>query len=201
MEVTHLELDSRAVSSGDIFVAVIGHAVDGRRFIDKAIELGASAVIAQACEEHAHGSVELRNGVAIAYVQDLNQELSALAGRVYQSDATQLIGVTGTNGKTTITQLIAQWLELVGHRSGVMGTTGNGFLDDLQTAKNTTGSAIEVQRTLSELSAQDAAYTAMEISSHGLVQGRVKALSLPRVCLPTLVETTLTIMARWKSTR
>jgi UDP-N-acetylmuramoyl-L-alanyl-D-glutamate--2,6-diaminopimelate ligase len=176
VEVTHLELDSRAVSSGDIFVAVIGHAVDGRRFIDKAIELGACAVIAQACEEHIHGSVELRNGVAIAYVQDLNQELSALAGRVYQSDATQLIGVTGTNGKTTITQLIAQWLELVGHRSGVMGTTGNGFLDDLQTAKNTTGSAIEIQRTLSELSAQDAAYTAMEISSHGLVQGRVKAL-------------------------
>ena len=85
-----LELDSRAVSSGDIFVAVIGHAVDGRRFIDKAIELGASGVIAQACEEHVHGSVELRNGVAIAYVQDLNQELSALAGRVYQSDATQL---------------------------------------------------------------------------------------------------------------
>ncbi|WP_261903590.1 UDP-N-acetylmuramoyl-L-alanyl-D-glutamate--2,6-diaminopimelate ligase [Vibrio fortis] len=176
VEVTHLELDSRAVSSGDIFVAVIGHAVDGRRFIDKAIELGASAVIAQACEEHVHGSVELRNGVAIAYVQDLNQELSALAGRVYQSDTTQLIGVTGTNGKTTITQLIAQWLELVGQRSGVMGTTGNGFLDDLQAAKNTTGSAIEIQRTLSELSAQDAAYTAMEISSHGLVQGRVKAL-------------------------
>ena len=176
VEVTHLELDSRAVSSGDIFVAVIGHAVDGRRFIDKAIELGASAVIAQACEEHVHGSVELRNGIAIAYVQDLNQELSALAGRVYQSDATQLIGVTGTNGKTTITQLIAQWLDLVGQRSGVMGTTGNGFLDDLQTAKNTTGSAIEIQRTLSELSAQNAAYTAMEISSHGLVQGRVKAL-------------------------
>lgn len=176
VEVTHLELDSRAVRSGDIFVAVIGHAVDGRRFIDKAIELGASAVIAQACEEHAHGSVELRNGVAIAYVQDLSQELSALAGRVYQSDATQLIGVTGTNGKTTITQLIAQWLDLVGQRSGVMGTTGNGFLDDLQTAKNTTGSAIEIQRTLSELAAQGAAYTAMEISSHGLVQGRVKAL-------------------------
>ena len=84
--------------------------------------------------------------------------------------------MTGTNGKTTITQLIAQWLDLVGQRSGVMGTTGNGFLDDLQSAKNTTGSAIEIQRTLSELSAQDAAYTAMEISSHGLVQGRVKAL-------------------------
>ena len=89
VEVTHLELDSRAVSSGDIFVAVIGHAVDGRRFIDKAIELGARAVIAQACEEHVHGSVELRNGVAIAYIQDLNQALSALAGRIYQSDATQ----------------------------------------------------------------------------------------------------------------
>ncbi|HAS27224.1 MAG TPA: UDP-N-acetylmuramoyl-L-alanyl-D-glutamate--2,6-diaminopimelate ligase, partial [Vibrio sp.] len=174
--VEQLELDSRAIKEGDIFVAVVGHAVDGRRFIDKAVALGTHAVIAQADAEKPHGLIEWLDTVPVIYINNLNLVLSELAGRVYSSQATKLIGVTGTNGKTTITQLIAQWLDLVGQRSAVMGTTGNGFLDNLKTAANTTGSAIEIQRTLSELAAEKAIYTAMEISSHGLVQGRVKAL-------------------------
>lgn len=149
--VEQLELDSRAIKDGDTFVAIVGHAVDGRRFIDKAIAQGAKAVIAQAGDDKAHGLVEWLNSVPVVYVAELNSILSELAGRVYSSQATKLIGVTGTNGKTTITQLIAQWLDLVGQRSAVMGTTGNGFLDNLKTAANTTGSAIEIQRTLSEL--------------------------------------------------
>lgn len=149
--VEQLELDSRAIKDGDTFVAIVGHAVDGRRFIDKAIAQGAKAVIAQAGDDKAHGLVEWLNSVPVVYVAELNSILSELAGRVYSSQATKLIGVTGTNGKTTITQLIAQWLNLVGQRSAVMGTTGNGFLDNLKTAANTTGSAIEIQRTLSEL--------------------------------------------------
>ncbi|MDF4886570.1 UDP-N-acetylmuramyl-tripeptide synthetase, partial [Vibrio parahaemolyticus] len=88
-----------------------------------------------------------------------------------------LIGVTGTNGKTTITQLIAQWLELLDHKAAVMGTTGNGFLNNLQQAANTTGNAVEIQTPLSSLANQQATYTALEVSSHGLTQGRVKALS------------------------
>ncbi|OEE90884.1 UDP-N-acetylmuramoyl-L-alanyl-D-glutamate--2,6-diaminopimelate ligase [Vibrio crassostreae] len=174
--VEQLELDSRAIKDGDIFVAVVGHAVDGRRFIDKAVSQGANAVIAQADAEKAHGLIEWLDAVPVVYIKDLNLVLSELAGRVYSFQTTKLIGVTGTNGKTTITQLIAQWLDLVGQRSAVMGTTGNGFLDNLKTAANTTGSAIEIQRTLSELAEENAVYTAMEISSHGLVQGRVKAL-------------------------
>ncbi|WP_373941652.1 UDP-N-acetylmuramoyl-L-alanyl-D-glutamate--2,6-diaminopimelate ligase [Vibrio chagasii] len=174
--VEQLELDSRAIKDGDIFVAIVGHAVDGRRFIDKAVAQGAKAVIAQASDDKVHGLVEWLNEVPVIYVSELNSILSELAGHVYSSQATKLIGVTGTNGKTTITQLIAQWLDLVGQRSAVMGTTGNGFLDNLKTAANTTGSAIEIQRTLSELAEENAVYTAMEISSHGLVQGRVKAL-------------------------
>ncbi|PMH39927.1 UDP-N-acetylmuramoyl-L-alanyl-D-glutamate--2,6-diaminopimelate ligase [Vibrio sp. 10N.286.49.B3] len=177
--ISHLELDSRKVGSGDTFVAVIGHAVDGRKFISSALSQGASSVIAEACERNPHGSIEWVDGVAIVYIQELNQHLSALAGRFYHQQASEnaLIGVTGTNGKTTITQLIAQWLELLDQPAAVMGTTGNGFLDNLQPAANTTGSALEIQHTLSQLSAQGARYTALEISSHGLVQGRIKALS------------------------
>ncbi|WP_047048516.1 UDP-N-acetylmuramoyl-L-alanyl-D-glutamate--2,6-diaminopimelate ligase [Vibrio mexicanus] len=177
VDVTHLELDSRKITSGDTFVAVVGHAVDGRKFIDKAIELGASSVIAQSCSEHPHGSVELRAQKPVVYLSDLGEHLSQLAGRLYNHQGNAVIGVTGTNGKTTISQLIVQWLDLVGSRAAVMGTTGNGFLSDLKQAANTTGSAIEIQSTLADLADEGAKYTALEVSSHGLVQGRVKALT------------------------
>lgn len=173
--VSELELDSRRVIPGATFVAVIGHATDGRRFITKAVELGAGSVIAQACEQKAHGLLEWHDDVPVIYLDALDQRLSQLAGRLY-ADKPQLIGVTGTNGKTTISQLIAQWLDLLGRRAAVMGTTGNGFLDALQPAANTTGSAIDIQKTLHHLASQGAEYTALEVSSHGLVQGRVKAL-------------------------
>ena len=177
IQVQALKLDSRQISNGDVFVAVIGHAIDGRQFIPTAIKQGAAAVIAQACDEYPQGSVAFVDEIPVVYIENLNQSLSQLAGRLYSSEAMKLIGITGTNGKTTISQLITQWLDLIGQRSAVMGTTGNGFLDDLKTAANTTGSAIEIQKTLSELAQQGAAYAAMEISSHGLVQGRVKDLT------------------------
>ncbi|MGF1908932.1 UDP-N-acetylmuramoyl-L-alanyl-D-glutamate--2,6-diaminopimelate ligase [Vibrio kasasachensis] len=174
--VKQLELDSRKVAKGVTFVAVAGHAVDGRQFIESAINKGANAVIAQACQNKPHGLIELQGEINIIYIAGLTELLSELAGRLYGQHNNQLIGVTGTNGKTTITQLIAQWLELVDCRSAVMGTTGNGFLNDLQPAANTTGNAVDVQRTIAELADQGAQYTALEVSSHGLVQGRVKAL-------------------------
>jgi UDP-N-acetylmuramoyl-L-alanyl-D-glutamate--2,6-diaminopimelate ligase len=175
INVSNLELDSRKIASGDTFVAVVGHAVDGRRFITKAIEKGANAVVAQSCEQHPHGSLEMVSACPVIYLKDLNLHLSELSSKLYRSN-TSIIGVTGTNGKTTISQLIAQWIELLDHRAAVMGTTGNGFLDDLQVAENTTGSAIEINRLLSDLADKGAEYAALEISSHGLVQGRVKSL-------------------------
>lgn len=175
-QVTQLQLDSRKVSSGDVFVAIKGHAVDGRIFIDNAIELGCAAVMADADEQYPHGSIEYRELIPVIYLDNISQFLSALAARLYYYAPMQLIGITGTNGKTTISQLIAQWIDLVGKRAAVMGTTGNGFLNDLQPAINTTGNAVEIQQMLSQLHKQGADYTALEVSSHGLVQGRVKAL-------------------------
>ncbi len=177
ISVSNLVLDSRQVEPGDTFVAVVGHAVDGRRFMDKAIERGASAVLAQADIACPHGTLRYQDRVPVLYIDNLDQILSSLAGRLYQYPGSKVIGVTGTNGKTTISQLIAQWIELVGQRAAVMGTTGNGFLEDLKPAKNTTGSAIDIQRNLAELAVAGADFTALEVSSHGLVQGRVRALS------------------------
>ena len=175
--VSELELDSRRVQSGTTFIAIIGHVVDGRKFIPRAIEQGANAVIAQACEKKTHGTIEIVDDVPVIYLDALDKCLSEMAGHLYTYPTMDLIGVTGTNGKTTITQLIAQWIDLVGSKAAVMGTTGNGFLASLQEAANTTGNAVEIQKTLSSLAEQKAQYTALEVSSHGLTQGRVKALS------------------------
>ncbi|RZP80028.1 UDP-N-acetylmuramoyl-L-alanyl-D-glutamate--2,6-diaminopimelate ligase [Vibrio vulnificus] len=174
--VQSLELDSRQVKQGDTFVAIVGHVVDGRQYIEKAIEQGANAIIAQSCQQYPSGLVRYQQNVVIVYLEKLDEKLSQLAGRLYQHPEMSLIGVTGTNGKTTITQLIAQWLELAGQKAAVMGTTGNGFLNALQPAANTTGNAVEIQKTLADLQQQGAKATALEVSSHGLVQGRVKAL-------------------------
>ncbi len=175
--VCDLQLDSRQVRPQSIFVAIKGHASDGRAFIPAAVEKGASAVLAQADDKHLHGTIDRTYPhTPIIYIEKLNRCLSALALRRYPLTSNQLIAVTGTNGKTTITQLIAQWLELVDKKAAVMGTTGNGFLSDLQPAVNTTGSAIDIAQTLSHLQDCGAQYTALEVSSHGLVQGRVSAL-------------------------
>jgi hypothetical protein len=112
------------------------------------------------------------------YLSQLNERLSALAGRFYHepSDQLRLIGVTGTNGKTTTTQLMAQWAQLLGEIGAVMGTVGNGLLGKAIPTENTTGSAVDVQHVLAGLAGQGATFAAMEVSSHGLVQHRVAAL-------------------------
>ncbi|EXU75838.1 UDP-N-acetylmuramoyl-L-alanyl-D-glutamate--2,6-diaminopimelate ligase [Erwinia papayae] len=171
-------LDSRLAASGDLFVAIKGHAVDGRRFIPQAVAQGVAAIIAEAEGEAQDGEIKEVHGVPVIYLTQLAQRLSALAGRFYQQPAEKLrlVGVTGTNGKTTTTQLLAQWAQLLGETGAVMGTVGNGLYGHLAPAENTTGSAVDVQHTLSTLVEQGATLAAMEVSSHGLVQHRVAAL-------------------------
>ncbi|MUL18676.1 UDP-N-acetylmuramoyl-L-alanyl-D-glutamate--2,6-diaminopimelate ligase [Aliivibrio fischeri] len=177
--ISSMTLDSRQVSPGCLFVAIKGHAVDGRQFISSAIEQGAVAVIADADEENMAGTVKVINNAIVVYIDSLYTQLSAIAGAFYQADkrCMQLVGITGTNGKTTISQIIAQWATLLDQPAAVMGTTGNGLLSDLKPALNTTGSPIEIQQTLTELENIGAKLTALEVSSHGLVQGRVNVLS------------------------
>ena len=173
-----MTLDSRVAAAGDLFVAVVGHQADGRRYIPQAIAQGVAAIIADAQGEATDGEVREMHGVPVIYLSQLTERLSALAGRFYDepSDRLRLIGVTGTNGKTTTTQLLAQWAQLLGETSAVMGTVGNGLLGKVSPTENTTGSAVDVQQVLANLAGQGATLAAMEVSSHGLVQHRVAAL-------------------------
>ncbi|MDC0609279.1 UDP-N-acetylmuramoyl-L-alanyl-D-glutamate--2,6-diaminopimelate ligase [Vibrio sp.] len=174
--VSSLKIDSRTVGKDDTFIAIHGHSVDGRQFISSAVRQGANLVLSQADDATLHGMIDYIEGVPVIAFWRLNDVLSELAIRLYPLNDLSIIGVTGTNGKTTISQLIAQWLELLQHKTSVMGTTGNGFLNELIAAKNTTGSPIDIAATLFRHRSLGAEFASIEVSSHGLAQGRVKAI-------------------------
>ncbi|MFM5317892.1 UDP-N-acetylmuramoyl-L-alanyl-D-glutamate--2,6-diaminopimelate ligase [Aeromonas veronii] len=174
LTLTDIQLDSRRVGPGSLFVAIRGHQVDGRRFIEQAVAQGATAVVFEEDGEFIPPSTP----VPCIGMRDLPAHLSALAGYFYDQPAQKLdlVGITGTNGKSTTALLVANWRTLLGGKAGVMGTIGNGLFGNLIEAENTTGSAVQVQANLAALQAQGADLVAMEVSSHGLVQHRVAAL-------------------------
>ncbi|MFZ7198378.1 UDP-N-acetylmuramoyl-L-alanyl-D-glutamate--2,6-diaminopimelate ligase [Avibacterium avium] len=178
VELTEMTLDSRSAKTGCLFVAIKGHQTDGRNYIPQAISNGASAVLFEADFPEQHLTVQMEQGIPLIAYYELPQHLSRLAGQFYNDPSAHLtlVGVTGTNGKTTVAQLVAQWANLLGHKSAVMGTIGNGLLGQIKEAANTTGSAIEIQSTLAEFVQAGADFAAIEVSSHGLVQHRVEAL-------------------------
>ncbi|MFM5571307.1 UDP-N-acetylmuramoyl-L-alanyl-D-glutamate--2,6-diaminopimelate ligase [Aeromonas veronii] len=174
LNLTDIQLDSRRVGPGSLFVAIRGHQMDGRRFIEQAVAQGATAVVFEEDGEFIPPSTP----VPCIGMRDLPAHLSALAGYFYDQPAQKLdlVGITGTNGKSTTALLVANWRTLLGGKAGVMGTIGNGLFGNLIEAENTTGSAVQVQANLAALQAQGADLVAMEVSSHGLVQHRVAAL-------------------------
>ncbi|OOF43573.1 UDP-N-acetylmuramoyl-L-alanyl-D-glutamate--2,6-diaminopimelate ligase [Rodentibacter rarus] len=178
VEINDLVLDSRKVKNGDLFVAIKGHHIDATRFIEQAISAGASAVVAETEDKKKHLHLTYQHQIPVIYYYELSKNLSQIADKFYHSPSKKLalVGVTGTNGKTTVSQLLAQWVQLLGHKSAVMGTIGNGLLDQVVEAKNTTGSPVEIQSLLASFVEAGADFAAIEVSSHGLVQHRVEAL-------------------------
>ncbi|MCX2960592.1 UDP-N-acetylmuramoyl-L-alanyl-D-glutamate--2,6-diaminopimelate ligase [Rodentibacter caecimuris] len=178
IEINELVLDSRKVKTGDLFVAIKGHQVDATCFIEQAILAGASAIVAETGSVDMHLSVVYQQQKPVIYYYNLSSNLSEIADKFYDSPSKKLtlVGVTGTNGKTTVSQLLAQWVRQLGHKPAVMGTIGNGLLGQVVEAKNTTGSPIEIQSSLASFVNAGADFAAIEVSSHGLVQHRVEAL-------------------------
>lgn len=173
--IRELSLDSRTLRAGDLFLAVPGSGGDGRHYIAEAMARGVAAIAYEA-----EGAAPLPSSIdcVLLPVRGLRAQLSALAGRFYgdPSRSLALVGVTGTNGKTSVSQLLAQALDLLGTRCGLIGTLGVGFHDDLQCGRHTTPDPLAVQAALARLKQAGARAVAMEVSSHGLDQGRVEAL-------------------------
>ena len=178
-------LDSRRVERGDIFVAIPGARSDGRTFIDAAVQRGAAAVLYEA-----EGGKPIDTTVPGIAVEGLNEMLGDIANIVYgrPSERLQVVGITGTNGKTTVSQWVAQALNGLGRRCAVMGTLGNGFPGQLKESANTTPDAVTVQRGLAEFATQGAGACAMEISSIGLDQGRINGVNFDTAVFTNLTR-------------
>lgn len=169
----HLTLDSRAVSSGDVFLAMPGDAKDGRAFVDQALSNGAAAVLAEA--DGYTGSDE-----RVATVAGLRTKLPTLARDFYGDPSRHmtLVAVTGTNGKTSVVDYTAQLLRLLGVAAGTIGTLGARLDERIAETANTTPDVLAINRTLAEWLARDVRHVAMEASSHALDQGRLAGLTL-----------------------
>ncbi len=168
-----LSLDSRQVNTGDVFFALQGSHVQAaqmRDLVQSALAQGAVAVFT----EIALTGFEQQ---PVFYCPDLRQWIGVLAQRLLQAQAAQplpcIAAVTGTNGKTTISRLLAELLYLNGAASAVMGTTGNGILPHIEPSTHTTVDAIQLQQQLYDFAKHGAQYVCLEASSHGLDQGRL----------------------------
>lgn len=174
---TRLTADSRRVRPGDVFVAFPGAHVDGRDFIAQALARGAAAVLAEAGRS---GATEVGAGdTALIEVTGLGALSGEIAHLVYgrPSEKLWVAGITGTNGKTSISQWIAQAMDALGKRCAVVGTLGNGFVDALAESLNTTPDAITLHAALAAFVEHGAQACAMEVSSIGLDQGRLNGIA------------------------
>ena len=174
LRVTRLVSDSRAINAGDTFVAYPGESRDGRDFIPDAIARGAGSIV---WERRGYAwKPEWR--IANLAVAHLRRHAGEIASEVYGRPSARLwmVGVTGTNGKTSCSHWIAQALARLDSRCGVVGTLGSGFPGRLEPIGNTTPDAVWLHGRLREFVKQKAQAVAMEVSSHGLVQDRVSGV-------------------------
>jgi UDP-N-acetylmuramoyl-L-alanyl-D-glutamate--2,6-diaminopimelate ligase len=173
-----LALDSRKVRPGDAFVALDGSLARGIEFAPAAQAAGAVAILAERTGVDAPAPA-VSTSVPVIAVSALRERLGAIAARFFGEPSRDLdvIGVTGTNGKTSTVQLLGQALDRAGHRVATIGTLGAGLRDDLSVGERTTPDAIAVHGLLAEFRARGATGVAMEVSSHALAQGRVNAVA------------------------
>jgi UDP-N-acetylmuramoyl-L-alanyl-D-glutamate--2,6-diaminopimelate ligase len=175
--------DTRKLKVGDVFCAIIGHQQNGNDFIKQAVSLKCGLIIAECSHASQHGEIiyltteNSDKKIAQVYFYQLNEKLFSFAKGYYQSpqDNMTIIGITGTNGKTSTSQIITKLLASCQQRTAVIGTNGAGQIESLQTVENTTPAATQLHQLMAEFSADHCKNVAMEISSHALEQQRVIA--------------------------
>lgn len=170
LEISDIAYDSRAVEPGMVFVAVEGYVTDGHKYIGGAVKNGAVAVVCQRKPEEA---------VPYVLVKDSRLALAKISAAYFGQPAKSLkiVGVTGTNGKTTITHLVKDIIEKVtGEKSGLIGTNENIAGDKVYEAERTTPESYDLHKLLREMADSGCKYAVMEVSSHALITGRVEGL-------------------------
>ena len=173
VEISGVNIDSRRIEAGHLFVAIPGTQTDGHKFIPKAIEQGAVAVL---CEYFPN---KREPGVTYIAVEATEDCVGEVATQFYgePSKKLKLVGVTGTNGKTTIATLLYNMFRKMGHKCGLLSTVCNYNEDEIIPADHTTPDPIELNRLLSKMVEADCEYAFMECSSHAIAQKRIGGLS------------------------
>ena len=176
--------DSRQVKPGDTFLAYAGEITDGRKFIPQAIAAGANAILWD--PQDFSWNPEWR--IPALAVNDLKAKAGLIASYVcgHPSEKLWMVGITGTNGKTSCSHWYAQAMTSLGKKTALLGTLGSGFCGELAPAGNTTPDATVLQHTLANFLAQGAQGVVMEVSSHGLVQGRINGTTFAIAVLTNL---------------
>lgn len=172
VEVTGVNIDSRRIQNGHLFIAMKGTQVDGHKFISKAIELGAKSIL---CEDL---PTEMAEGVTYIQVES-TEDAVGKAATIFYGDPTKklkLVGVTGTNGKTTIATLLYNMFRKFGHKVGLLSTVCNYIDGEAIAADHTTPDPIELNELLSKMVAAGCEYAFMECSSHAIHQKRIGGL-------------------------
>ena len=168
IDIKEVRYDSRAVQPGDLFVAIRGYATDGHKYIAKAMEQGAAAVV---CEE-------APEGVPAVVVENSRIALAEIAANRFGHPAESMVmlGVTGTNGKTTTTYLVKHMLEDAGHKVGLIGTNQNLIGDEVIETERTTPESYELHALFARMRDAGCTHVIMEVSSHSLVLDRVHGI-------------------------
>ena len=171
-DVTGVKIDSRQVSSGSLFVAVRGTQVDGHQFISKAVELGAKAILCETLPD------SLADGVTYVQVTSTEDAVGPVATQFYGDPTSKLklVGVTGTNGKTTIATLLYNMFRKFGHKCGLLSTVCNYIEEEAIPATHTTPDPIELNELLGRMAEAGCEYVFMECSSHAIAQKRIGGL-------------------------
>lgn len=167
-EIGEVRYDSRAVGKGDLFVAIRGYATDGHKYIEKALEQGAAAVV---CEEAPEGAPAV-------VVENSRKALAEIAANRFghPADSMVMLGVTGTNGKTTTTYLVKHMLEDAGHKVGLIGTNQNLIGSEVIETERTTPESYELHALFARMRDAGCTHVIMEVSSHSLVLDRVHGI-------------------------
>ena len=173
VDVKGICFDSRKVEPGFLFIAVKGTQSDGHEFITKAVASGAIAVLGEKLPE------SISDKTTYVTVKDSAKALGIVAGNFYgnPSSKLKLIGVTGTNGKTTVATLLFKLFTYLGHRCGMLSTVVNKIVDKEIPATHTTPDPIQINELLVKMLAEKCTYCFMEVSSHAVAQGRVEGLN------------------------
>ena len=173
VEITGVNIDSRRIKDGHLFIAMKGTQVDGHKFIPKAIELGAKAVL---CEDMPSDRAE---GVCYVQVASTEDAVGPIATTFHgnPSKKLKLVGVTGTNGKTTIATLLYNMFSKMGHKCGLLSTVCNYIVDEQVPADHTTPDPIELNSLLERMVNAGCEYAFMECSSHAIAQKRIGGLT------------------------